>query len=274
MSSGEPLAWAPSEPSSTSSWRTQPSVPWRSKTRMQGAPSTSTATRWCVRGQTATSTTAACGPPSAPTGPPGERSCGTGTRREVGSKPAAQPPPLVPTPETSKSWPPAAPMSVSLLHHAMDRLALGPVPPRPTLMQISQVCVFQSRTKGFLPQWATASVVPSGPHCRLATGPLVHRRSVTHHGIERSDARPPWGQTRTMPRAPAVARHLPSGDQVTAGQAKASPRSDQVHHHPSCCECRQTAMPEDIPTASDPRTLLGCHARQAGKPLLQSACRY
>mmetsp|Transcript_45673 Transcript_45673/g.132267 ORF Transcript_45673/g.132267 Transcript_45673/m.132267 type:complete len:222 (-) Transcript_45673:686-1351(-) len=220
----------------------------------------------------ATSSTACC-PPSAMTAPSGERSCGVGSTRDAGSKPDAQPPPPAPTPQTSKSWPPAAPTRASLLHQAMDGPAPGAGPPRSTCMETSQVCVLHRRTKLLRPACATASVVPSGPHCRLATGPLAHRRSVTHHGMDCSDAKPPCGHIRTIPCGHAVAKHLPSGDQATAGHANASPRKDQAHHHPSCCERRQTATPADMPTARDPRTLFGCHARHTGNPWLLSACK-
>mmetsp|Transcript_43304 Transcript_43304/g.134704 ORF Transcript_43304/g.134704 Transcript_43304/m.134704 type:complete len:211 (+) Transcript_43304:641-1273(+) len=208
--------------------------------------------RWWVRGQTATSTTA-CRPPPPAAIPSGSGSCGTGNRRDVGSKPEAQLPPLLPTPLTSKSCPPAAPMSVSLEHQATEGPALGAASPRATTALISQVCVFHKRTRRLLPAWATASVVPSGAHWRPVTGPPVHLRSVTHQGMDCSAERPLCGQTRTIPRAPAAARHLPSGDQVTAGHANAWPCSDQTHNHPSCSERRQTATPNDMPTAKDPR---------------------
>mmetsp|Transcript_92926 Transcript_92926/g.277317 ORF Transcript_92926/g.277317 Transcript_92926/m.277317 type:complete len:446 (+) Transcript_92926:63-1400(+) len=278
LSSRNKSAWTsvstPTAPSSASSALAQPSAPRRSKTSTCGAPSTRAAMRWWVRGQTATSTTA-CRPPSSAAWPPGVRSWGTGSTRDIGSKPKASPLPLPPpTPLTSKSWPPAAPISVSLLHQATEGPALGAGRPRPMSRLTSQVCVFHRRTKCALPAWATASVEPSGPHCRSVTGPLLHRRSVTHHGIGCSEERPLWGHTRTIPCAAAAARHRPSGDQVTAGQAKASPRSDQAHRQPSGSACRHTARPADMPTARDPRMLLGCHAMRSGNPWLPSACRY
>mmetsp|Transcript_60374 Transcript_60374/g.187422 ORF Transcript_60374/g.187422 Transcript_60374/m.187422 type:complete len:357 (-) Transcript_60374:54-1124(-) len=140
---------------------------------------------------------------------------------------------------------------------------------------ISQDLVSHSRMRGVLPVWATASIVPSGAHCRLATGPLLRqRRSVTHHGVGWSEKRAPCGHTRTMPRAPAVARHLPSGDHVTAGHANGSPCMDQPRHQPSFRECRKSATPEDIPRARAPQTLLGCQARHKAKPWLLSMCKY
>mmetsp|Transcript_55135 Transcript_55135/g.118381 ORF Transcript_55135/g.118381 Transcript_55135/m.118381 type:complete len:384 (-) Transcript_55135:163-1314(-) len=199
-------------------------------------------------------------------------------RQEGSEKPVAQPRPPPLGHAISKRRPAAAPKSVSPPHQAKDEplvvASSTPPPPTTTFRATSHERVLHRRTKGSAPVWATARSAPSGRHWRLATGPLHHRRRVTHQGADCPAKSPLCGQTRTMPCAPAVARQRPSGDHATAGHAKGSPRIDHAHHQPSLSAWRQSAMPPDMPTARAPRRSLGCHAKQSATPRPSSARKY